>query len=291
MSIFGLKLDKKKRSHLIEILSHVLNELCHQVYSPNMSGNTCNCFDSIDPPPINLKCYLKRIASYTGCSEESLIFSLIYIDRLITNREHRFLVTNLNVHRLLLSSVLVAVKFYDDHYYNNVFFSKVGGVSTKELNMLETEFLFLINFDLSVDSEMYARYNKRLMSCQTRLSCKWNPSLPAEVTKTFAIKLVTSLPLKKPKIEFRISNAAKGTVAFHPERPDSPSTSDFSVCDDLHVHTKVQQPDNHISNIQNVGKCRPGFNDELTFSVGRRCSNMALFLKPLGMKPIKVLPC
>lgn len=33
--------------------------------------------------------------------------------------------TPLNVHRLLLSGVLVAAKLTDDHYYNNAFYGRV----------------------------------------------------------------------------------------------------------------------------------------------------------------------
>jgi len=263
MALLRMKMNKEKRSHLVEILSHVLNELCQQLYSPSMSQNTCDCFDSIDPPPINLKRYLKRIATFTGCSEESLVFSLIYIDRLITNTEQRFIVTNLNVHRLILSSVLVAVKFYDDHYYDNVYFSKVGGVSSKELNMLETEFLFLINFDLSVDLETYARYNKRLISCPTQLACRSNPSLPVLVPKTFAGKLVSSLPFKRRKSGLTISNPAEGVVAFSPECPIPPPNCDLMDADDLDGTNKnEQQNDDRSSVTQIVEKCHPGLNTD-----------------------------
>jgi len=275
MALLRIKLNKEKRSHLVEILSHVLNELCQQLYSSGTCQNTCNCFDSVDPPPINLRRYLKRIATFTGCSEESLVFALIYIDRLITNPEQRFIVTNLNVHRLILSSVLVAVKFYDDHYYDNVFFSKVGGVSSKELNMLETEFLFLINFDLSVDLETYARYNQRLISCPTRLACRWNASLPALVPKTFAGKLVSSLPYKRRKSGLTISNPADGVVAFSPECTASPSNCDSMGGDDLDGTNKIEQQNNNRSNVtQIVEKCHPALNADLAFSTPGKCHNV-----------------
>ena len=57
---------------------------------------------------------------------------------------------SLNVHRILLSSVMVAAKFLDDFYYSNEFWAKIGGVPNSELNTLELEFLFMTNFDLHV---------------------------------------------------------------------------------------------------------------------------------------------
>jgi len=273
-----------RRGHLVEILSQVLDKLCKQLYPSCINENTCSCFNSIDPPPIKLKCYLKRIATFTGCSEESLIFSLIYIDRLITNYESRFMVTALNVHRLFLSSILVAVKFYDDHYYDNVFFSKVGGVSRKELNMLETEFLFLINFDLSVDRHVYARYSKRLMSCPTSLSCKGKPGGGIE---KIAIKQVPSLPLNKSMSEPKISIQSNGEVVFHPEHLSLLSTKKSLSCDDMHIRNKQSHRSSNARDLEN----RPSkIHVQSKSSAQWRCSDVALFFKPYEMEPSKIQP-
>lgn len=48
-------------------------------------------------------------------------------------------------HRVILTSVVLAAKFFDDRYYSNKFYAAVGGVRTKELNALEAEFLRLIS--------------------------------------------------------------------------------------------------------------------------------------------------
>jgi len=282
----GMKLGKGKKSHLVKILSHVLNELCNQEYPSNIKGNICTSFDSIDPPPIKLTCYLKRIATFTRCSEESLILSLIYIDRLITNPERKFLVTALNVHRLILSSVLVAVKFYDDWYYDNVFFSKVGGVSSKELNILETEFLFLINFDLSVDSEMFLRYNKRLMRCPTPFSYQVKLSSPTKL-KNVEEKLVPSQPLTN---KFVISNTVYVEVGINPKHTTSPSPIDSIRCNLDYIRTNVKNDGNQINKAHKCGKLDLQLQCESTSFVQRRCSDVALFPKLPEMEPINVLP-
>ena len=41
---------------------------------------------------------------------------------------------------------MIAEKFYNDIYYDNLYFSKIGGISLREINKLEKEFLFLINY-------------------------------------------------------------------------------------------------------------------------------------------------
>jgi hypothetical protein len=60
-------------------------------------------------------------------------------------------------------SVVTATKFYDDHYYDNLYYSKVGGISLSELNRLEMELLFQIDFTLSVPSSVFATYRAELM--------------------------------------------------------------------------------------------------------------------------------
>jgi hypothetical protein len=59
---------------------------------------------------------------------------------------------------------MVAAKFFDDVYYNNEYFAKVGGISNKELNALEIEFLNYLNFNLFVDPVLFFKYRVRLLS-------------------------------------------------------------------------------------------------------------------------------
>ena len=60
-------------------------------------------------------------------------------------------------------SLVSAAKFYDDHYYDNLYYSKVGGISLQELNRLEVDLLFMIDFMLTVPSSVFATYRSELM--------------------------------------------------------------------------------------------------------------------------------
>ena len=66
--------------------------------------------------------------------------------------------TSLNVHRVVITSVMLGAKFFDDHYYNNAFYGRIGGVPTAEMNALELELLFSINFSLHVPGAVFNRY-------------------------------------------------------------------------------------------------------------------------------------
>lgn len=57
---------------------------------------------------------------------------------------------------------MLAAKFFDDHYYNNSYYARVGGVSASEINALELEFLYCLNFSVAVDSATFSRYYNEL---------------------------------------------------------------------------------------------------------------------------------
>ena len=44
----------------------------------------------------------------------------------------------------LVDSCLISAKFFDDEFYNNAFYAKLGGVPAWEMNALELEFLHLV---------------------------------------------------------------------------------------------------------------------------------------------------
>ena len=80
---------------------------------------------------------------------------------------------------------MLASKFFDDQYFNNAYYAKVrsssshalgirmrhpvhplplqvGGVPTPEVNNLELEFLFSVNFSLHVATDVYEKYYSEL---------------------------------------------------------------------------------------------------------------------------------
>lgn len=82
-------------------------------------------FHGLRPPPISVEAYLERIAKYTKCSPVCFIMALSYMD-VLGAKDSNLKPTSLNIHRLILTCVMLAAKFFDDHYFNNAFFAKVG---------------------------------------------------------------------------------------------------------------------------------------------------------------------
>ena len=113
-------------------------------------------------PSISVRGYIDRMAKFMKCTEETFVLALIYIDR-ITTRNKKLVINVHCIHRLFLTATVVAAKFFEDMYYKNSYYCKVGGVSNKELNILEVEFLLCIDFQLYVSTEEYENYSHTLL--------------------------------------------------------------------------------------------------------------------------------
>ncbi|KAJ6736104.1 CYCLIN [Salix viminalis] len=113
-------------------------------------------FHGLRPPTVSIRDYIDRIFKYAACSPSCFVVAHIYMDRFLQQTDIRL--TALNVHRLLITSVMIAAKFVDDAFFNNAYYAKVGGVSTEELNRLEMKFLFSIDFRLQVNVNTFGNY-------------------------------------------------------------------------------------------------------------------------------------
>ena len=111
-------------------------------------------------PEMSIWDYLARIKTYSRCSDSCFIVALIYIDRAIEIKN--LVLSHLNVHRILITSILIAVKFLDDSYMNNAFYAQLGGITTNEMNMLELDFLLFLGFSLQVSSDLFSAYHNEL---------------------------------------------------------------------------------------------------------------------------------
>ncbi|ERN12729.1 cyclin-U1-1 [Amborella trichopoda] len=149
---------------ILAVLSYVLerlvarNERLGSSTSPvSLSNQSLAVFHGVRAPSISIPKYLERIYKYTNCSPSCFVVGYVYMDRLFHRYPDAPLVS-LNVHRLLVTSLMVASKVLDDVHYNNAFYARVGGVSNAELNRLELEMLFLLDFGVMVSSRVFESY-------------------------------------------------------------------------------------------------------------------------------------
>jgi hypothetical protein len=74
-----------------------------------------SAFQGLTKPAISIGGYLERIFRFASCSPSCYVVAYIYLDRFLRRRP-ALAVDSFNVHRLLITSVLTAVKFVDDMY-------------------------------------------------------------------------------------------------------------------------------------------------------------------------------
>lgn len=164
---------------IITVLAAVLERLVNaNSHLAKSDPGQVTKFHALKSPGIGILPYLERIYKYASCSNECFILALIYIDRLI--QRNNFLLTELNVHRVVITSILLAAKFFDDAYYNNAYYSKIGGVLVSEMNGLEVDFLFRINFSLHVTPEVFEKYKAELVAHSANMGIS-APQMPSSI--------------------------------------------------------------------------------------------------------------
>lgn len=118
-------------------------------------GYDCqSIFNSQDVPQISVERYLHRLHKYTHFSPQCLVLAVVYLDR-YNMAEAEFSLNKFNVHRFFLTCLVLAVKFHDDIYFDNLTFEKAGGVTISQLMTFELEVFEKINFNAQVDCEEY----------------------------------------------------------------------------------------------------------------------------------------
>ncbi|KAJ6339405.1 hypothetical protein OIU77_007385, partial [Salix suchowensis] len=84
------------------------NDISHQLHPQKIS-----IFHGLTRPAISIQNYLERIFKYANCSPSCFVVAYVYLDR-FAQRQSCLPLDSLNVHRLLITSVLISVKFMDD---------------------------------------------------------------------------------------------------------------------------------------------------------------------------------
>ena len=114
------------------------------------------CFNSKTIPRISIEDYLKRIQTYSNMEKNTLITSLIFIDRLC--KLGKIALTYYNMHKILFTAVLISIKYNEDSFYDNQYYSEIAGLKIKELKLLEYNFVKMINFRFFVSEEIFEKY-------------------------------------------------------------------------------------------------------------------------------------
>ena len=155
----------KKNLVLIKSISNALTTILEENkkldnYKEIIKKQSKLVFSANSIPGISINDYLIRIQTYSGIEKSTLILSLILIDHLC--RKSELILSYYNIHRVLFGSILISIKFNEDSYYDNKFYSEIAGVKLKELQNIEECFFEMSDFDVYVDQQEFEQYRQYL---------------------------------------------------------------------------------------------------------------------------------
>ena len=153
----------KEGRKIIQKISDLLTGICDETKNEqDLFYKPLKCFYSKNIPLISIKDYLEHIYKYTKINSSTIILILIYIDRICNI--HKCKMCYYNIHKLILGSVMIAIKYNEDEIYSQKFYAKIGGVTLAEICNLEYNFLSLINYNLFVNDNLFNKYNDYILS-------------------------------------------------------------------------------------------------------------------------------
>jgi len=149
---------------LVVLISSMLMELIryNDAIPLSAQGQNLTRFHSRAPPGISVHDYLQRLTTHATLSPPILLSMVYYIDKLCVLYP-AFTISSLTVHRFLITSATVASKGLSDSFWTNKTYAKVGGVSMKELALLELEFLVRVQWRIVPQSEVLVNYYRSLV--------------------------------------------------------------------------------------------------------------------------------
>lgn len=180
-----------ERWKLVSALCHALEYMCF-VSAYRQQGKKLERltkFHANSIPQIPLAAFVKRIAWFSECSNACFVLSLEYIHRLRIRKPE--VKVNAHVaHQLLITCIMVSAKFFDDKFFNNTFYARLGGLPVAVISGLEMQLLFFLNFDLHVLPDQYkARYvsmvqdNQGLATVDIGPQGHWKSAVGADISK------------------------------------------------------------------------------------------------------------
>ena len=107
-------------------------------------------------PSISLNDYIKRIMKYSKMDISSLISAIIYIDRFCN--KNNYILTKNNIYFILLSAILISIKFNEDYPVSNKYYSEIAGIPIDTLRKLEIKMCLMLHFSLNIKYNVYKQY-------------------------------------------------------------------------------------------------------------------------------------
>ncbi|KEI36164.1 uncharacterized protein L969DRAFT_89376 [Mixia osmundae IAM 14324] len=156
------RFERCELEDLIGLVASMLTRLIEHNDLIPLTPTSLTRFHSRAPPGISVHDYLVRISRYTNVEPCCLLILLHYIDKICESLP-AFTISSLTVHRFVIAGVAVGSKALSDSFCTNGRYARVGGVSMQEMNLLEKEFLAVIDWRLTTTGALLSHYYASLV--------------------------------------------------------------------------------------------------------------------------------
>ena len=141
---------------LINLLSNIIGNTIEKSVKYEQKLSQIELNKSFEEPKISIAKYIRRIIKHSNPEPSTLILAVIYFDRICNNGKINLCYSN--VYKLILISLVLAIKYNEEYFESNEFYGKVGGLTIKSINKLEIYTLKVLKFNLYVKEEIYETY-------------------------------------------------------------------------------------------------------------------------------------
>ena len=180
VKIMPMQYEKCNPRDLVILISSMLMELIRYNDAIPLRDGHLTRFHSRAPPGISVQDYLQRLTTHATLSPPILLSMVYYIDRLCALYPS-FTISSLTVHRFLITSATVASKGLSDSFWTNKTYARVGGVSLKELALLELEFLARVEWRIVPRAEVLVDYYRSLVEREPLFEMETEPDASGTV--------------------------------------------------------------------------------------------------------------
>lgn len=162
-------------SNMVYLMWHARKPIVSdKSWSPSLLQNNNNVWQTTNSyyasPAFKKFCF--QVLTATQLSESAVYLSLKYIAILLQSNP-TIEGAEGSEYRLFIVALMLANKFLDDNTFTNKTWSEVSGMKIKDVNIMESEFLEALDYNLFVRSDDYNIWKQLLQECRQRATLSY----------------------------------------------------------------------------------------------------------------------